>query len=308
MKTFNPSTSSPMITAMTLSAIFIVSNAYASTPTANFELGAGAQYDSNLNIVELDKNSHEGDTASILNAKADAQWKATDKFTLSGGYAYSTKLYQNNEEYNLAINQFSADANYDFDVLTLGANYNVAKAELDKKSFLDLTQTSVYISKLIDNRIYLRAATNFQEKSFATISDRNATNAGLAGDAFIFFNEGKTFIALGISNENEDAKAKEFDYKGTTLKTKLSNKLSLWEKDNKIQFGLRYFTHDYSGITPEINKERYDSGHIADIEWELAFTPHISMLTKVEVSKYDSNLAAANYSDTSTSITLKARF
>jgi hypothetical protein len=308
MKAFIALTPKTMISVMTLSAIIIASNTQASNPTANFELGAGLEHDSNLNIIELDKNAHESDTATVLNAKADTQWKASDKFTLSGGYAYSTKIYQNNPEYDLAINQLSADANYDFDVLTLGASYNYANAKLDKKSFLDLRQTSFYASKLFDNRIYLRAATNLQDKSFNNLSARNATNTGLAGDVFVFFNEGKTFVAFGVTNEEEDAKAKEFDYKGMTLKTKLSNKFSLWEKDSKLQLGWRYFTHDYSGITPEINKERYDSGHVGDIEWELAFTPHISMLTKIEFSKYNSNLAAANYSDTTTSLTLKARF
>jgi len=283
-------------------------NTSASKPTADFEVSAGAEQDSNLNIVELDKNSNKSDVAALLNAKVDASWKPAEKLSLSGGYAYTSKTYRENDAYNLAIHQLSLDANYDFTLLTAGANYNNAKAILDGKSFLDLQQTSFYLAKLIDNKIYFRAAVNNQEKRFSGLSERNAKNTGFAGDVFVFSNSGKTFVNFGVSNEKENARAKQFDYDGINVKAKASHKFELMGKENKVQAGYRYLKRDYSNITPEINTKRYDTGNIAEASWEISFTQKVSLETKLERGRYKSNLEAADYSETRASLLLKARF
>lgn len=295
-------------TLSTLALCYSAMTASAANPGVDFEVSAGAEQDSNLNVVELDKNSNESDIATLLNAKVDANWKPIEKLSLSGGYAYSTKLYQKNDNFNLAIHQLSADANYDFNVLTVGASYHYADALLDGKNFLDLRQTSFYVSKLINEKIYLRAATNIQDKKFTNLSERDARNTGFSGDAFVFFNAGKTFVSVGAANEDENAQAKQFDYKGINFRSKVSHKFSMADKDNKVQLGWRYTKRDYSGITPEIKAERYDTSHVADAEWEINFTSKVSLVTKVERGNYNSNLAAADYSETRTSILLKARF
>jgi len=284
------------------------SSGYADNSGVDIEVSAGAEYDTNLNVIELDKNSNENDVAAVLNAKIDGQWQATDKLNLSGGYAFSGKKYQDNNAYNLVIHQLSADAGYDIGLLTAGATYHFAKAELKGKSFLDLTQGSLYVSKLMNNRFYLRAATNWQEKTFQGFADRNATNAGLSGDAFLFFNEGKTFITAGISTEKENARVAQYDYKGMNFKSRVSHKFPLLGKEHKVQLGYRHLKRDYSGVTPEIKAERYDKGYTLDASWELSLTKNLAVETKIEHGKYDSNFAAADYSENRVAVLLKARF
>jgi hypothetical protein len=295
-----------------LASIFLQATAVraedSGSASADFEISAGAEHDSNLNVVELDRSSNETDIAALLNAKVDASWKPVEKLSLNGGYAYSHKTYQNNDNYNLAIHQLSADAHYDFDAMTMGGSYHNAKAILGGKSFLDLQQTSIYASKLINNKLYLRVAANNQDKHFSSLSERNATNTGFAADLFIFSNGGKTFVNLGASNDKENAHTKQFDYNGINLKAKIANKFSLWGKDNKLQLGYRYLKRDYSGITPEIKAKRYDTGNVAEAGWEIAFSPKISMETKLEHGKYKSNLDAADYSETRAALLLKAKF
>ena len=307
MKTFIAKQFIPF-TLSTLALCCPAMTASAANPSADFEVSAGAEQDSNLNVVELDKNSNESDLAKVFNAKVDANWKPVEKLSVNGGYSYSTKLYQKNDNYNLAIHQLSADANYDFDVLTAGASYHYADAILDGKNFLDLRQTSFYVSKLINDQIYLRAATNIQNKKFSNLGDRDARNTGFSGDVFVFYNAGKTFVSVGLANEDENANAKQFDYKGINFRSKLSHKFVVADKENKVQVGWRYTKRDYSGITPEIKAERYDTGHVADAEWEINFTQKVSLVTRVERGNYNSNLKAADYDETRTSILLKVRF
>ena len=119
---------------------------------AEFELSTGLEQDSNLHVVELDKTSNESDIALLLNAKANGSWKPTEKLSVSGGYSYSAKKYREQDEFNLAIHQLSADVNYEFDLATMGASHYYAKAILDTNGFLDLHQTSLFIAKLINNQ------------------------------------------------------------------------------------------------------------------------------------------------------------
>ena len=298
-----------MIFSLLLLQTFSAAKAFAANPSVDFEIDAGAQQDSNLTVSEIDKKSNQSDLATLLNAKADAKWKAADeKLSISGSYAYSSKTYQQYDDFDLAIHQLSADANYNFTAFTAGANYFYADANLGGNDFLNLSQTSLYISKLFNDRIYLRGASNFQNKEFSKLSSRNADNKGVSGDAFIFFNQGKTFVSVGIATENENAKAHEFDYKGKSIKARVSNKFLLWRKENKLQTGIRLVDRDYSGITAEINKKRSDKSYVADIEWEVGLSKNISIATKVERGNYNSNLPSADYSDTNTSLLLKIRF
>lgn len=272
------------------------------------EVSAGVEQDSDLNIVELDKHSHQSDLAALLGLKIDGSCKPVEQFSLSGGYSYNSKTYQENSAFNLAIHQLYADANYDFGTITAGASHHYANAFLDGDSFLALNQTSFYVSKLINNNIYLRGATNIQDKKFNDINDRNAKNIGFSGDAFVFFNGGKTFVSVGLTKEKENAHANQFDYKGTEVKAKVSHKFMLASKENKVQLGWRHIERDYTHITSEINAQRYDSGHSVEASWEVAFTPKVSLEAKVEKGNFNSNLASADYSENRASITLKARF
>ncbi len=278
------------------------------SPKVTGEVSAGLEQDSNLNVVELDKNSSQSDISLLLGAKVDGKWQANEKLVLSGGYSLLSKTYQHQSEYDLMLQQFSADANYNVGLFTLGASHHYVDANLNKNNFLGLQQSSIYIAKLINNRVYLRAAANLQDKNFAGRRERNAENVGFSGDIFVFFNEGKTFVALGITDENENAKLHELDYNANTLKAKFSHQYSGWDKQQKLQLGWRNTVRDYAGINPDIERERYDSAHSSELEWEVNFNPTIAVVTKVEYSQYDSNLPSAKYSETRTSITLKARF
>ena len=298
----------PMRFSLSVLCITLFLQSINTRAAVDVEVSAGAEQDSNLNIVELDRHSHQSDLAALLGIKIDGSCKPGDAWSISGGYSFNSKSYQENKAFNLAIHQLYADANYNFDAVTVGINHHYANAFLDGDSFLALNQTSFYVSKLLNNNIYLRGAANIQDKKFPDISARNARNIGFSGDAFVFFNGGKTFVSLGITNENENARANQFDYKGTEVKAKVSHKFMLGSKENKVQLGWRHVERDYTHITTEIKTQRYDSGNSLEANWELAFTPKVSLEAKIEKGNFNSNLASADYSENRASLTLKARF
>lgn len=277
-------------------------------PTTKIDIETGAEYDSNLSVIELDQSSSEGDWAYLLNANISSQWQANEKLKLKGGASYNSKTYQDYSEFDLDIKQAFADASYNFQPVTLGLSYHYADAELDGKDFLTLQQQSVYISRLINQKIFLRVAINNQDKDFPVDNNRNADNQSFTGDVFFFFNQGKSFLTLGISNETENARVNEFDYDGINFRTSFNHQFQAWNKKNRLQLGWRFDNRDYSATTPVLDEERKDERRIASLEWQIETNEWLSVIAKLEAGDYDSNLAAANYSETISSLTLKASF
>jgi hypothetical protein len=297
-----------IFSSLLASGIVFINSVMAATPTATVDLETGAEYDSNLSVIELDQNSAAGDWAMLFNARANTQWQATEKIKMKGGLSYNNKTYQDNSAFDLAIKQAFVDGSYSFQPLTAGLSYHYADAALDSRDFLTLQQRSVYLSRLFNQTIFVRAAINDQDKDFPTSGERNASNHSVNGDVFLFFQQGKTFITLGITDETENASANEFDFDGTSFRASLSHQFLLGAKNNRVQAGWRYDDRDYSAITPALETKRQDKRNVTTLEWHLEANSWLSLVGKVERGDYDSNLDSANYSETIGSLMLKASF
>ncbi|MDO8341627.1 MAG: hypothetical protein Q7T48_00345 [Cellvibrio sp.] len=291
-----------------VSAIGLANTLQAATPKGTIRLEAGTEYDSNLSVIELDQFSTQSDWAALLNARLNGSWKATDKLELKGGYSYLSKTYQDYENFDLAIQQLSADVSYQFEPVTIGASFHNADAELADKDLLTLQQTSLYASRLFNKRVFLRGAVNFQDKDFPGNGGRNATNNGFAGDMFVFFNQGTTLIATGFTRDQEDANQAQYDYDGTSLRASISHKFPVWGKNSKVQLGMRYNDRDYSDVTSAVDRRRADTHRVTTLEWEINLTPKIIATSKIERGNYESNFAAADYSETLGSMTFAVTF
>lgn len=295
-------------TALFIGLSNIAASAMAAAPEFKFELETGTEYDSNLAVIELDQYSAASDWALVANARAYGQWKPDDKTNLKAGASYNSKTWQELSSYDLAIPQFFVDANRAFSWTTLGASYHYADAKLDGTDFLTLKQSSLYLSRLFNKRVYLRGAVNYQEKDFPISAERNAQNLMLAGDMFIFFNNAKTFFALGFNLDDEKARADYFGYDGFSLRTSINQRFSLWSKSNKIQLGATYEDRDYAAVNPELDAVRRDTRNIVNLEWQIETTDWLTLSSSVERGNYQSNYDAADYTETRASLTLKASF
>ncbi|WP_111978817.1 hypothetical protein [Algibacillus agarilyticus] len=282
--------------------------ALAKAPQANAEFKTGIEHDSKLNIVELDQTSEVADTALTLNAKANINWQATDALTLKSSYNYNSKKYNRYDAFDLLIQQVSVDAEYDFNRFSLGASYHFADAELASNDFLTLQQTSLHYATLIKHQYYFRVATLYKDKKFENLADRNANNIGLSADSYVFYNSANTFITFGISTEAESADTAFYDYGAIGLKTGVSHKFAWLNLDHQVQVGWRWLDRQYDNLDPSLNTERNDTRRNTTAEWTLHFNDMISVVSKIDVGQHDSNLAAANYNETVSSIGLKAQF
>ncbi len=271
------------------------------------ELDLGMEYDSNLTVEELDRSTSTSDTALLLRGKLDGQWQASDKLSLRGGYSYLSRNYRDHSEFDLAIHQLYGDLSYEFEPATLGASHHYARARLDGSDLLDLHQTSLYASRLFDQRIFLRLAADFRDKQFDDRDARDAQSEGLSSDVYVFFNRARTYVSAGISGESEDAKGAEFDYDGWTLKSKVSHKFPLAEKTTQLSLAYRFEDRQYDHLHPLIGNERDDTRHTAKLEWEVGLNDHVAVISSLEYRDFHSNLESVDYTKNLASLALRLK-
>lgn len=273
--------------------------------TVDAELAAGVEYDSRLSVDELDRSAAISDEALVTSAKISGKWKPTSPFSLKGGYSYSGTKYRDNSEFDIDIHQLYADASYDFDVATVGASQFFADAKLDGEGLLELSRTSLYVSKLMDKRFFVRLAMDLTDKDFDTRSQRDADSSALSGDVYYFFNQAKSFVSVGVSGEEEDAVGDEFDFDGVGFKAKVSNKFQIAGKDSKLSLEYRYKQRDYDNLTPLIGERRDETRQNTKLVWEVWFTEQVGVENSLEYGNYNSNLDSNNFSEVIGSVVFK---
>jgi hypothetical protein len=281
---------------------------HAEDANVDFAVDTGFEHDSNVNVQELDTVAEASDVARLLNARLNGRWQATDKLTLKAGFSHAGKDYRQFKDFSQTVNTLSGDIAYDFYGTDVGTSIYQAKADLASDPFLELNQRSLYAGKLFNQRIYVRAAYNWREKSFVDAIGRNADSTGADADVFFFFNNANSFLSVGLSQEQENARSSLFDNDAFGFRGRLSNKFVLWGKNSQIQLGMRALNRDYTTIDPGLDARRQDTRKVVDARWELSLNSVLSTIATIERGNYQSTLDSADYDETVAAIQLKASF
>lgn len=281
-------------------------------PTANPDFSGGitlgAEHNTNLSVSQLESASGQSDTAGTMDANLDMSWQPVARLNAEAGYSYTGSRYQDIDSFDLDMHLLYTDLSYDFNALTLGANYYYADADLGGDSFLELNQYSLYAGKLFDADWYLRGALNFTRKEFASFSNRDADNDGFGVDLYRFFNQGRSSVTLGYAFEDEDTVGSSFVYTADTLRLRLNHRFMLATKEARLQAGYRLQDRDYANVTPIINVPRDDSQRVADVRLEVDLVEHISLIGRWENGDYQSRLPSADFSDNRMSLGVRVSF
>jgi hypothetical protein len=257
----------------------------------------GAEHNNNLSVSQLESASGQSDTAATMDANLDMSWQPVARLNAEVGYSYTGSRYQEIDSFDLDMHLLYTDLSYDFSVLTLGANYYYADADLGGDNFLELNQYSLYAGRLFGADWYLRGALNFSRKEFASFGARDADNNGFSVDLYRFFNQGRSSVTLGYAYEDEDTSGPSFVYAADTLRLRLNHRFMLATKEARLQVGYRFHDRDYVNITPIINVPRDDSQRVADARLEVDLAEHVALIARWENGDYESRLPSADFSD-----------
>lgn len=293
---------SPFLTAQT---------ATSTAPALDFsgKVRAGLEYQSNVNVSELNQASDQADTARLLEAELNASWQATTNWQLFAGYSLQDKQYQAADDFNLRLRLAYLDSQYQLGATTVGISLHHADAQLASEPFLTLVQSSLYAMHSVNNTWYLRPALTLGRKQFEQLTGRNADTGSFGADSFWFSQDGQRFISLGLRYDWEKAVVEEFRYQSPAVQLKMSTTFTAWTLQQQLQFGARiaqrsYETHSAANKTDKRN----DLQRQLDLQWQLELSKHFAIISKVEYGNFQSILASADYSETRGSLSIQSSF
>ena len=263
----------------------------------SFELGMGAEYDSNVAVLELDTTANAGDAAALLDFGVAYDKPSAGRFDLTTGYNFSQSLHEDFDDFDVRIHRGSATMSYDLERLDAGATLQYAYAELDGDEFMTFAQVSPYVSKLIGKRLFLRFAYAHTDKDFAGNPGRDATAGSVSSDAYVFLNGLTTYLVFGYRYDDENAVDRQFDYAGHRLSAQLSRRLMAGSRELTLKTYLRYETRDYDGLTPSIGAARNDDRYQLEVSAELPLTQRAQARIGYKHADNRSNLPSVDFDE-----------
>lgn len=273
-----------------------------------FEGKVGAEYNSNVAVLDLDTNTGEDDWAATINGLVEVTGSPVDGLTLRGGYEFTQTLHDEFEAFDLTLHRGYAEAGYDFAFATLGVLGNVAQASLDGDEYLTFTQVSPYISRQFGDTLFVRVSYAATDKSFEGRPERDATSDTIAADAYFFLDGTKQYIVVGGKAIEEDAISDELDFSGGSARVRLVQRFGAFDREMTLRAGVDYEQRDYDDPTPLIGAPREDRRTGVDVSLEAPITDNVSVEGSYRFGGYESNLATADYEEHVTSLKLGVKY
>jgi hypothetical protein len=278
----------------------------AKTPFA-VEFRAGAEYDSNVAVLELDTSTGASDMAAAIDFHAgfDKQWPRSWSF--DAAYDFSQSLYQELDDYDLRIHRGSAGVGYDFGAVEPGVSYQYASAALASGENLTLSQITPHLGSLLGRRVYLRLAWDRSDKSYALDPGRDATTNAPSLEAYVFVGGVKRHLVFGYQHVTENAADDTFDYEGDKLKAQFTERFMRGSRGVTLKTGLRYESRAYRAPPLPLTPRREDQRYRFELELEGILSRHMFLRGRYEYAHNGSTEASVNFNENVASIGLGAR-
>lgn len=278
---------------MLLSAIAVTASAQ--EDSVDFSLGAGLQHNSELFIDELDAASEKGDTANVFELGLDGNWKATERFSVSGGLNLTDKDYDQASNFDNQIQRANVGASLDVTYFDIGMDHYRAEADLNDEKLLSLSRSSLNVSKLFGHSVFVRLEASQTDKDFEQQVARSADVDGIDGSVYYFFDQGNSFVTVGLNRESQNAQDEVYDFDGTTSRIQLSTKSDWFNIEHQFQLSWKNESRDYSVPAGDQTEPRYDERYITQLSWKLNFSDELSLINDVSRKNYRSGESQDNY-------------
>jgi hypothetical protein len=278
------------------------------TPEFGFAADAGYQYDSNVNVAEIDTSTGQSDSALLLNAGVNASLPLTGKLDFKLAYDYGQTSYRQFEEFDLAIHHGQGALAYGIAGFDTALTLDRYAVRLGGEPFLGINQVSPSVARLFGEKLYLRAAFTRADKQYAATAERNATNDEIRADAYILFDGMQRYLSLGYTRNTEDALDAELDYAADRAMLAYGHRVDLGTLPLDLKTRLQFEQRTYANVTEAIDVPRRDRRLRAGVSAAVPLSEHFVLKSEVEYAANHSNLATARYDEFVCSATLAVAF
>jgi len=268
------------------------------TGDLSLAVSAGARFEDNLVVEELDRADSESDIASVAQADLGYQWDITEADRFKTGYKFEQRSFAERSEFDLQLHYGFVDYSHELGGLRLGTNLDATLAKLDGDRLLDNRQASLYASGLARPKLFVRGAVSFQETDFARASDRASESGRFSSAAYYFLDGADEYVNLSYRFEREDARAGEFDFDAHRVSLGYTKRFHLSERRSvRLRADWRFENRDYDNVTPSIGEQRDEDRQRWRLRLDAPITKALSLELKYEHRDYSSNLDALDFTD-----------
>jgi len=274
----------------------------------DFSAGAGYQYDSNVNVAEIDANTGEGDTALLMDVGIDGSLRPGKRLSLDFGYAYSGTRYRQSPEFDLAIHHLRGAVSYRIAGFDADLSVDRFATYLDDEAFLDITRVSPSLSRMFGDRLYLRGAFARAEKSYQEREERDALNEAYRADAYFLLDGMQRYFAVALERDTEDALSDTLDSDGIATKLTYGHRVEAGSVGVDVKAHVRFEKRDYKTLPDADESPRRDDRRRVGLGVGLPLGGHFEIAGQAEYADNASTLDAAGYDEMVYTLSVGAEF
>ncbi|MEM9304833.1 MAG: hypothetical protein AAGE01_22160 [Pseudomonadota bacterium] len=271
-------------------------------------VSAGAEYDSNVAISEIDQNSRLGDWATLGELALDYERQLGTATSMDVGYAYSSTAYQELDTFDRATHTAKLRLDHEFGSFDGDVSYYRIHARLDDEGLFDMDRYEVSLSRFVAKGHLLRGAITHAETTFEDRGRRDSDDQTIGVDWYYFANGVRRYFLASFDYRESDAVGQQFDYDAHILKLKANQRIQFRGRDARLSLEWRYEDRAYGGLTPSIGAARDDSRSRIRLGAVLPLTDRVAIETRVTYDVHDSNLPSADYTSEVFSVQLVGDF
>lgn len=264
----------------------------------NFELGAGAEYDSNVAVSEIDATSGESDYAATADLGIDAKLSPAKGTDLSINYDLSQSSYREFSRVDRQTHILGADLRRDLGKATAGLSTYLVHSRLDAEPFLDLVRVSPSISGFTAKRWFARAAYVYSERRIEDRPSRDAVSHAIEADLYYFHRGLRSYFNIGYRYRDEDAVDDQLSFHSNSIKLRYIRRFTLFDRQAKAELAWRYEERDFEQETTEITAIRQDDRGRWKADLEIPLSQRWQWQLYASYGDYQSNLPTVDFTQT----------
>ncbi|WP_111642511.1 porin family protein [Marinimicrobium alkaliphilum] len=270
--------------------------------SVDLSVSAGARYEDNLVVEELDAVSRQSGVARVGSVDLDVAHEWAGGRRIGAGYFMELRRFEEYPSYDLDLHHGYGNLSQRLGPVRWTTRLDGSVAHLGGERLLENRQIGLQLSGLAGRSVYLRGGLAFKQTDLLRAPQRNNddTRADLAG--YYFLDGTAHYLSVNYRFNAKRAEQSRFDYDAHRFGIMYNRRLSRWAT---LKLDWRYEERQYlSDASTPVSGPRLDERQRWRGRLEIPLGERLELELRYEHRDYASNLASVDYTDNR----LEARF
>lgn len=263
--------------------------------TVDLSVSAGARYEDNLVVEELDSVARQSGSAWVGAVDLDLARELDGGRRVGGGYFLEQRRFEQHSNYDLDLHYGYGNLSQRLGSVRWTTRLDGSLAYLGGRRLLENRQLGLELSGLVNQSWYLRGELAFKQTELLTAPERsnNDSRAQLAG--YYFLDGTAHYLSANYRINAKRAEQFQFDYDAHRFGVLYNRRLSSWAT---LKLDWRYEERHYlSNASTPASGPRLDERQRWRVRLEIPFSEALELELRYEHRDNSSNLASVDYTD-----------